>query len=137
LNKSNSFEDIVNSIDRLTESEQDTLLYILEKDKIQRNTCVLPKRFLKLYFIIFSSIWFVAILGGGLLDIQPVWFRYMLFPLLGIPFSISHVLDIIKYKSRKDFKEFLVISFFAGPIIGFFWGLILWFIIYYVWKLFS
>ncbi len=128
---------IVASLEKLTESEHDALLHILEKMKIQRNSIAPRIKFLESHFILFSSIWFVALLAGGLLDVQPVWFRFMLLPLFGIPFAIFHVFEIVNYRRKKDLQEFVVLSFFIGPIIGFFWGLLLSIIIYYGWKFIS
>lgn len=137
MNESKSFDDIVNSLDSLNENERDAVLHILEDDKI-RNTSYIPiKIYTNPYFIILSSIWFVALLAGGVLDIQPIWLRFLLLPLFGIPFAIVYVFELINYRIKKDFKEFLIVSFFVGPILGLFWGLILSFVIFYVWKLIS
>jgi hypothetical protein len=137
MSESNQFDNIVNSLENLNEKEKDTLLYILEKDIIERNSDLTIKRFKNSYFILLSSIWYVVLLIGGVLDVQPTWFRFVLFPLFGIPFAILYVFETANYKRKVNIKDFLLTSFFIGPIIGLFWGLILSFIIYYGWKLIS
>ncbi len=137
MNESKSFDDIVNSLDHLNENERDALLHILEDDKIRKTSYIPIKIYANSYFIILSSIWFVALLAGGVLDIQPMWLRFLMFPLFGIPFAIVYVFELINYRIKKDFKEFLVVSFLVGPILGLFWGLILSAVIFYVWKLIS
>tara|TARA_B100000315_G_scaffold138699_1_gene127772 strand:+ start:9017 stop:9430 length:414 start_codon:yes stop_codon:yes gene_type:complete len=132
MNDSKSFDDIVNSLDKLNKSEQDALLHILEKDKVETNRYIptnVP------FFFTLSSIWFVTLLFGGVLYVEPTWLRYILLPLFGIPFAISYVYQVFNYEAKKDFKLFLIMSFFIGPIIGFFWGLTLSAIIYYAWEL--
>ncbi len=137
LDKQSSFEDVRDSVDKLNDYDRDVLLSVLEMDKIQRNKYHEVPVKLKICFYIFSTMWFVALLGGSILDVEPLWFRFMLLPLFGVPFSISHVLGIIQYKYERDFRFFLTMSFFIGPIIGCFWGFIVWLIIYYVWKIIS
>jgi len=132
-----SFDDILISLESLNEKERDTLLSVLDKDKIDRNKYFSNSKVEPLCFIIFSSIWFVALLFGGLLDVSPLWFRIILFPLFGLPFILLHVFQIINYKVKKDFVAFLAISLFIGPMIGFFWGMALSFIIFYGWKFIS
>jgi len=132
-----SFDDILISLENLNEQELDTLLYVLDKDKINRNKYILRSKVKKLYFIIFSSVWFVSLIFGGLLEVTPLWFRIILFPLFGLPFIMEYVFEIINYKAKKDFVTFLAISFFVGPVIGFFWGLGLTFIIFFGWEFIS
>ena len=137
MNELKSFDNIVNSLDSLNENEKNALLHILEDDKIRNISYIPIKIYTNSYFIILSSIWFIALLAGGVLDIQPIWLRFLLLPLFGIPFSIAYVFELINYGIKKDFKEFLVVSFFAGPILGLFWGVILSAVIFYVWKFIS
>ena len=135
MNESKSFDDIVNSLVSLNINQRDDLLHILEADKI-RNTSDIPiKIYTNKYFIVLSSIWLVALCTGGVLDIQPMWLRFFMFPLFGIPFAIVYVFELINYRIKKDFYEFLVVAFFVGPTLGLFWSIILSGIIFYVWKL--
>lgn len=134
-----SFDDILVSLESLNEIQRDEILYLLDKKKVDRSRYFSGSKVGRWCFIIFSSAWLVALFSGGILDVSPLWFRILLLPLFGLPFIILHVYQIINYRAKKDFVEFLAVSIFIGPMLGALWGVslysFLYIIIFYVWKI--
>ena len=93
----------------------------------------------KIWFqFLISSLWFLILAAGGLLEIKPLWFRFALIPILGVPAGIFYVWNWKGDNSNKvSFWEYVLIVLFIGPISGIFFGTLLAGVIYYILKLFG
>jgi hypothetical protein len=85
--------------------------------------------------VIITPIWSLILFSGGLLDIEPIWFRFCLLPVLSVPAGVSYIL-LLKRKRvcRPDFLIYSLIIFFGGPAYGIVSGIILGSIIYFPLK---
>ena len=133
MNKKNQdkFEEALNYISNLSLKEQKALSEILAKN-LAENTA--EKEIPLKYQILVSSIWFVLLATGGLLNIEPAWFRFFLLPLLGIPAGLFYVWNIRKQKYKLSFTKYCYMIFFIGPIYSLFCGIILSVVLYFPLK---
>ena len=85
--------------------------------------------------ILISSIWFLILAKGGLLNIYPLWFRILIIPVLGIPSGIFFILDLRYMNKDPNIGNYLLHIFILGPIVSLLGGLFLGTIAYYISKL--
>ena len=86
----------------------------------------LQELFLTTWFqILITPIWAVILFSGGLLDIEPLWFRCLLAPTLGVPAGIFILIDAQVHKKVIQVFDFCVGVLVVGLFYGLFGGILL------------
>ena len=92
----------------------------------------------KIWFqILVSSLWFLILATGGLLDIKPLWFRITLIPILGVPAGLFYIWSIKNKSHEISFGEYVSIVLFVGPVLSIIFGILLGAAIYFIFIIFG
>ena len=129
--KIDKFAEICQKVSELSLKEQNALLenlriHLAEPNPVQE----IPFK----YTLLFSSIWFVILTTGGLLQIEPIWFRLCLLPILGIPISLFYIWERRDIKYKISFAELCYMMFIVGPFFSLIGGIILGLLLYLPFK---
>ena len=130
-NQIDRFSEALQKVFDLSLKEQNALFetlraHLAEYEPVQ----VIPLK----YQIAVSAIWFVILATGGLLKIQPVWFRACLYPILGLQVTLSYLWARRDVKYTISFPELCLSLFLIGPFLSLFGGIILGAILYFPFK---
>jgi hypothetical protein len=130
-NEIDSFAEAFEKISDLSLKEQNALFetlrrHLLDYEPVQE----IPVK----YQIFVSSIWFVILSTGGLLEIKPLWFSVCLYPILGLPVALFYVWTRKDAKYTIDFPQLCLHLFLIGPCFSVIGGLILGALLYFPLK---
>jgi hypothetical protein len=89
------------------------------------------------FLVLVSSLWFVVLAAGGLLDVKPLWFRIALIPILGVPMGIFYVQDLVNESNKISLGVYVATVLFAGPVLSVICGIPLAAAIYFILELFG
>ncbi len=130
-------EKVVAAAEDLSLDRQKVLVELLNRhiDKIDTRDEISSWRDGVVASAIITPIWSLILFSGGLLDLEPIWLRWCLLPVLSVPAGVSYILWLKRKRvCRPDFLIYSLIIFFGGPVYGILSGIILGSIIYFPLK---